>query len=214
MPGRAPEREDDLSELAVAAAKWLWAKLAEALVAPPGGAGAVFELEPGNAVEEERMANAKKLMELCEQAVTNPAFIAHDITGDGKAETFCNRSVRFIAEGMGAFGYFRHDTSASQMVRLLDGRFGWREEWDFERIAAFAQKGALIIIGVAEEPHGHVVVAAPMPCQLSGSWGGMVPMVAHVGGGKTPNGIVKLSEAFRLAQRPRLKAYLWEESLA
>lgn len=160
------------------------------------------------------MQKAANLKALCEEAVSNPAWVAHDITGDGKAETFCNRAAAFIAQGMGYFG-FPSKISANQMIEHMAAHPGkWTEEHDLGRVADLAQKGVLVILGVSDYPNGHVTAVAPLPAEESGSWGRKVPMVAHVGGGKTPNGIVKASGAFRLAQLPHLRAFVLEDTIA
>lgn len=194
--------------------KWVYGKALEALVTPAGGAGVAMDLGSGYSLEGDIMQRAANLKALCDEAVANPSWVAHDITGDGVAETFCNRAAAFIAQGMGYFD-FPAKISANQMIEHMASRSdSWTEEHDLDRVADLAQKGALIILGVTEVAHGHVTVAAPLPPEMSGSLGYKVPMVAHVGGGKTPNGIVKVSEAFKLAQIPRLRAFVLEATVA
>ncbi len=183
------------------------------LTQPAGGAGVVELLGSGYSVEEARMVNVEKLRMLCEDAVNNPDFIAHDITGDGVPETFCNRSVAAIAQGMGSPD-LRPDMTANQMIAHLTGLPGWREEYDLERVAALALRGVLVVLGVPEPVHGHVVVAAPLPAEASSSWGGPVPMVAQVGAAAIGNGVKRLSAAFRAAARPDLRIFVYEASEA
>jgi hypothetical protein len=73
-------------------------------------------------------------------------------------------------------------------------------------------QGELVVVGVQEIPHGHVVIGYPGVEQASSSWGTTVPLVAHVG--VAPNGIVRLSEAFSSAKKGKVKAYRWEGSVA
>ena len=195
-------------------AKWAYQEILGMITIPEGGVGIVQEIGGVESVENERVENAAKLAALCQAGVSNPLWIAHDITGDGKAETFCNRNTRFIAGGMGYAG-FGDTMSANQMIRHMAAHpEEWREEHDLERCAKEAQRGALVILGAEEIPNGHVTACAPLPAEDSGSWGRKVPMVAHVGGGKTPNGVVKASAAFKLSQMPRLRAFILEASIA
>lgn len=191
---------------------WLYEKALAYLTQPAGGAGIVEPLGSGYSVEEARMVNVEKLRMLCEDAVNNPDFIAHDITGDGVPETFCNRSVAAIAQGMGAHD-LRPDMTANRMIEHLSGLPGWREENDLERVTALALRGVLVVLGVPEPSgHGHVVVAAPLPAEASGSWGGLVPIVAQVGTARIGNGIKRLSSAFRADARHGLRIYVFEAS--
>lgn len=207
MPGRGA---GDLSELWLQLWRWVERQLQEKLVTPAGGVGMVEEIGgTGYLVEEERMANVEKLRALGMEAVTNPAWIAHDITGDGRAETFCNRSARFIAEGMGYFGIPR-DIYANGMIAHLATAPGWRED-SIERAWACAMKGGLAFIAIEDEPNGHLAAVAPEPKELSGSWGIEVPKVYNVG---RTNGLMKLSQAFKVSQLPALRAFVWEESIA
>lgn len=129
-------------------------------------------------------------------------------------KTYCNVAARRIAEGMGYFG-FTPDMLANDMIALMSVDSKWREEpFEPRRISDFALKGVLVLIGLEDHPHGHVVAAAPEAAQESGSWGGPVPMVAQVGTAKIGNGIKKLSEAFRLADRARLRVFVLEDSVA
>lgn len=204
----------DFAELWNATWKGLGESLLKQLVAPSGGIGVVADLPTfGESVSAQQEANAMRLRALCEEAVSNPIWAAHDITGDGIAETFCNRAARFIAQGMGFFG-FRSDHSADQMLALMAADPAWREESDISRIEGLALRGALVMICLDDHPHGHIVAAAPEAAQDSSSWGQKVPIVAQVGTAKIGNGIKRLSAAFRLADRPRLRAFVLESSIA
>lgn len=190
---------------------WLYNHALAYLTQPAGGVGVVELLGSGYSVEEARMVNVEKLRMLCEDAVNNPDFVAHDITGDGVPETFCNRSVAAIAQGMGSSD-LRPDMTANRMIEHLTGLPGWREEFDLERVTALALRGVLVVLGVPEPVHGHVVVAAPLPAEASSSWGGPVPIVAQVGTAAIGNGIKRLSSAFRAAARHGLRIFVFEAS--
>lgn len=194
-------------------ADWLYKQCLARLTQPAGGVGIVENLGSMYSVEEDRMEKAAKLATLCTQAVNNPGWVAHDITGDGVPETFCNRSVASIAAGMGCLD-LREDQTANQMILSMISLPGWRQEFDLERVAPLAARGVLVVLGVIEAVHGHVVVAAPAPAQESGSWGGLVPMVAQVGTAAVGNGIKRLSEAFKAAKRHELRIFIFEASEA
>jgi hypothetical protein len=207
-------REGRVKEALAALARWAYRELLEKLITPDGGVGIVHEFEPGNAVEEERMEQAIRLKALCDEAVTNPAWVEHDITGDGKTETFCNRAARFIAEGMGCFR-FRHDQSANQMLRAMAADpENWLAEDDLARLSKAACRGALAFVGIEDEPHGHINAVAPLPMEQSGTWGRPVPMVAQVGTARVGNGVKKLSAAYRLEHAPLLRGFIYRPSIA
>ena len=191
--------------------KSLYAKALAALTQPGGGVGITEALGSGYSVAEDRMEKAAKLAALCEYAVTNPEWVAHDITGDGEPETFCNRAAASIAEGMGSSD-LRPDMSANRMILAMSALPGWREELDLDRVAALAQRGVLVMIAAIGPKHGHIVAAAPLPAEESSTWGGPVPMVAQVGTLAVGNGIKRLSAAFRAADRGELRAFIFEVS--
>lgn len=173
---------------------------------PPGSVSGTFTAELGHMGDalghEEKV---ERLRRAGQWAVSNPEWVAHDITGDGRAETFCNRAARSVAEAMGCRDFEPTD-NANMMQAKMAG--GWREVPAHEA-AGLAMKGYLLMASVSWRPHGHICAVMPEPAQPSGSWGCDAPMVAHVGGGATPNGVVKASQAFLAAQRPALRFYCW-----
>ena len=194
--------------------RWVYKELLQKLITPDGGVGVVEDLGSGYSVQEAQMENAMKLKALCDEAVSNHNWVAHDITGDGVPETFCNRSVQFIAQGMGYYG-FKRDQFANDMIQAMGVDAKWREEpFESARVSQMAQKGVLVVVGLEDHPHGHVVAAAPEAPQESGSWGEPVPMVAQVGTAKIGNGVKKISEAFRMADRARLRVFVLQDSVA
>ena len=165
----------------------------------------------GYSVAKDQEERASRLAALCSEAVTNPAWVAHDITGDGKNETFCNRMVRFICQGMGCFQWGPND-SANHILSVMEKDPQWRRI-PISDVSKEAQKGRLVVLGCREDGHGHVVCGTPQNEQ-EGSWG-LVPIVAHVGGlkedGTPSNGLIRLSQAFRKEQQARIRAYKWED---
>lgn len=167
-----------------------------------GGSGIVWTtyLGSGYSVEEEQVEKAKQLEELCREAVKSPAFEAKRDT------TYCNKSVRFIAQGMNCYD-FKADDLANDILNKVATLKTWKH-LPLEKVSQYAMQGRLIILGCSEKVHGHVVVGYPDHPQPSGSWGGDVPMVAHVG--VSPNGILKLSQAFAAGKKDRVRAWMWE----
>lgn len=192
---------------------WAWGyrKALVMLTQPAGGVGIVETVGSGYSVEEDRMEKAAKLATLCEEAVNNPDWVAHDITGDKIDETFCNRAAAFIAQGMGCSD-LRPDMYANTMVLTMSALPGWREEFDLARVSKLAQRGVLVMLARVAAGHGHIVAAAPLPAEESSSWGGPVPMVAQVGPARIGNGIKRLSAAFRAEHRPEVRIFIYEPS--
>ena len=194
-----------MNELWAAFWKFVHVEILKRVVTPAGGVGIVEELGSGYSNEEDRAMKIETLRSLGMEAVTNPAWIAHDITGDGKAETFCNRGARFVSEGMGYFKIPR-DLYANQMIAYFASSPDWRED-TIERAHMAAMKGRLAFICVEDQPNGHLCAVAPEPKQVSGTWGMEVPCVYNVG---RKNGLMKLSEAYRFAQMPLLRCFTLE----
>jgi len=106
-----------------------------------------------------------------------------DVTGDGKAETFCNFATHHVAVRMGyeKLGEGRKPMLASQMVDFLKRSPEW-ERIGMESAQALANEGRLVVAGVADEPHGHVVVIRPGVEEYSPKWGLKAPKACDVGG--------------------------------
>jgi hypothetical protein len=175
---------------------FVWKELVEALVTPSGGAGVLEELGSGYSVEADTHARVSKLLALQEEAVANPSW------QPAGGKTFCNRAVAFVAQGMGYF--FPATELADEMIAAMASDPRWTED-SLDRAAAHALKGGLAVAALEENPHGHVCTFAPLPKEISGTWGCQVPMVANVG--KT-NGIMRISGAFEAADRSRLRFFL------
>ena len=146
------------------------------------------------------MANIERLKTLCDEAVTNQAFAPRD------GKTYCNFGARFIAEGMGFFG-FPANALANDMVGFLACCPGWNED-TIERAHRHAICGGLAFLALEDHPHGHIAAVYPAPMEDSVTWGEQVPMLANVG---RENGIMKTSKVYRLEARPILRAFLWGE---
>ena len=123
-------------------------------------------------------------------AVTkNPAFISKDITGDGKAETFCNWALQLIAEG-----YFGTDSLNGLNANAIHAKVSkeWRKV-SGEDAVNLAKSSFVIASQSNASGSGHVATVLPLPMVHSGKWGKPVPQLANVG--KT-NGIMGSNFAF------------------
>lgn len=91
--------------------------------------------------------------------------------------TFCNA---FTAEVVSALG-FRAISGmlANEIVDLLASSDQW-SAIPLEKVQDLANQGSLVILGIHEDPHGHVCIACPGKTKFSGRWG-QVPTVASVG---------------------------------
>lgn len=192
-----------MGELVNSLAKWIYKELLGALTQPAGGIGIIETLGSGYSVEGERMANVEKLRARGIEVVTDPAYAPRD------GKTFCNLGARFVAEEMGYFGLPANGL-ANDLIAFLSGAPGWAED-TMERAHAAALKGGLAFVGLVDHPHGHIAALAPEPMEPSGSWGEEVPLIFNVG--KT-NGMMRLSQAFKAADRPSLRFFIWEDSIA
>lgn len=174
-----------------------------------------WDLGSGYSVSNDRKANAAKLMDLCNQAVSDPKFNSVKLP-DGTWQTYCNEGSQFILNGVGC-----HDLdglTANQMASKLQSLIeksntGWILEDQWSRATSQAQKGGIALF-IWDNPngHGHVCVVSPEPMQQSGSWGCLVPMVASIG--EVPpnkNAILRLSQSFLLADKLEIKCYLYGE---
>ncbi len=216
MPGsRGPScvTPKEINDLVVAAFAWIYEKALAAITQPAGGVGIIETLGSGYSVEEDRMDKVAKLTELCRDAVHNPDWVAHDITGDKIDETFCNRAAASIAQGMGSLD-LREDMTANRMILGMSALPDWREEFDLDRVEKLASRGVLVMLCAVGARHGHIVAAAPYPAEESSTWGCKVPMVAQVGTAKIGNGIKKLSAAFRADDRADLRIFIFQPSEA
>lgn len=138
------------------------------------------------------------LKALCDEAVSNPAFAPRD------GKTYCNFAARFISEGPGFFG-LPVNTLANGMIAILELAPEWRED-SLDLAHSHAVRGRLAFVALSDEPHGHIAAVYPAPMAESGSWGQKVPMIANVG---KVNGIMRLSGAFRAADKSRMRYFLY-----
>lgn len=141
------------------------------------------------------MNTSDRLIATARAVVNNPAFQSKDITGDGKAETFCNWGVRLIAESVFGFSEF-NDLNANAIYQKLSTDKKWRRV-PAETAASLAVTGNMVIAAQFNPAgSGHVAFVLPGEVLEAGKWskaqGKVVkaPTVANVGpinGIKTAN---------------------------
>ena len=134
--------------------------------------------------------NSMNILSFARAVIGNPAFISKDITGDGKAETFCNWGLRLFAESM--FGYSGFNDLSANNIHAKVKADGWRVV-DAPTAAKLADKTFVIAAQTNPTGSGHVALILPLPLVSSGKWGKSVPQCANVG--KT-NGIMGVNHAF------------------
>jgi hypothetical protein len=120
-----------------------------------------------------------------------------DEPGKSVLVTHCNQFVNAFAGAV--FGYHGFDNLlANQMVTRLRNHPNWTaihdptsEDGAISRMSDLGSKmaeaqrlanaGALVVIAVEGDPHGHVAVVVPGEMQHSNAWGMMLPQIAQAG---------------------------------
>jgi hypothetical protein len=117
---------------------------------------------------------------LYEAIVNNPAFVAKDITGDGKAETFCNWGLQLLAESLWNYKGFA-GKRANDIVQFVQTSKDWKEV-DGNEAHSAAGAGKLVIAGIAVQGGtGHVCLICDDNMVFSSKWGKAVPVCVNVG---------------------------------
>lgn len=132
----------------------------------------------------------------CDQVVADPELAPRG------GKTYCNVSARRVAAAM---GFQMPVMLANAMIGYLANSPEWMSV-EMDEAAAHAVLGKLAFVALSEEPHGHIAPLYPAPAAESGSWGQKVPIIANVG--KT-NGIMRLSGAFKFADKGKLRYFLY-----
>jgi hypothetical protein len=165
--------------------------------------GASISLGSGYSVEAERAKNVMLLQAACDKARYNPAW------QPAPGLTHCNGNADEVATDRGYDHLHGPDGKAlmaDQQIAVLASDPDWRED-TAERFAQHAQRGGLGFATVIEHPHGHLCPGYPEPPEQSDAWGGLEPMVSNVG---ETVGVMRLSGAFLLRQKPLLRFYLYK----
>jgi len=183
-------------------------KMLSTPAATPGAIPGVLAVVPGigvplgagSSVPADRAANALKLRVACDAVLVDPRW-RPDQPWPGA--THCNGAAQQVANAMGCRDL--DGLMASRQVAKMEATPGWVPD-SAERAVTHATRGGLAFAAMAAIPHGHIVAIRPEPMEFSSTWGCLVPIVSNVGK-KCER--CKLSGGFLLADRPRIKFYLW-----
>lgn len=92
-----------------------------------------------------------------------PDYVKHDVTGDGKAETFCNK---FVADVTALLDCPVPQLLANDQIHWLEGlgaSGGWRQVFPTSAFA-LANKGAPVVATYLNPGgHGHIAIVVPTP---------------------------------------------------
>lgn len=135
----------------------------------------------------------------CDQVVVDP-----NLKQKPDGTTFCNVATRRIAEAVG-FSGITDKMLANEIITFLAKNPSWREV-AMDLAQAFAVGGGFAVVAMSDAPHGHIATLYPAPAAESGSWGQKVPIIANVG---KANGIMRLSGAFRAADKAKLRYFVY-----
>lgn len=111
------------------------------------------------------------LLDAIHLAFNHPEYIPKD------GITYCNAYVNEVCESYGYKGFL--GMLANDMIDLMSKDPAWTPV-AMEKCQAMANEGVLLVAGVKQNPHGHVVVLCPGKEKTSGRWG-RVPSCANVG---------------------------------
>lgn len=146
-----------------------------------------------------------KLTAAINQAVANKAWTS---LPDGT--TFCNS---FCQQILHAFGCHELDGMVARemgervlqdIARAGEGLCNWQEVIPAKAVEMAKQDCLVLGWSACEgEAHGHVVVVAPEDMEDSGTFGTKVPMCASIAKYPFQNRVMKVSEAYRVANKPR-----------
>lgn len=182
--------------------------LAAAGAGPAALAGSVtgrLDLGTGYSAEAERSKNVMLLLAACDKARGNPAWRPGQ---PSPGDTHCNGNADEVATDCGYDRLHGPDGKAfmaDQQIAILAADPQWRED-SAERFGQHAQRGGLAFATVVEHPHGHLCPGYPQAPEQSDAWGGREPMVSNVG---ETVGVMRLSGAFLLRQKPLVRFYLF-----
>jgi len=151
-----------------------------------------------------------KLTAAIAAAIANPAWKS---TPDGV--THCNGFCQQILNAGGCHdldGLVARDmgnTVLAIIAKAGDNICQWQEVTAQKAVdAAMAGYFVLGWSPILEETHGHVVIIAPEPMEMSGTFGGFVPMCASIAPSPFLNRIMTIAEAYRVANKPRF--FQWQ----
>ena len=152
----------------------------------------------------------ESLIKAIKRAIDNPAFRSKP---DGT--TFCNLFCQQILNDLGCHdldGLIAREMGEKVLDLIAlsgDSMVSWQEV-TWQKSIEIAKIG-YPVLGWSPcllEEHGHVVIIAPEEPELSKTFGGLVPMCASISRYPFENRIQKISEAYRIADKPRYLAWL------
>jgi hypothetical protein len=117
--------------------------------------------------------------------------------------TYCNQFVTEVCTKYGFKGL--EGLLANQMIDAIEKSQDWSIV-DMSKCQELVNQGTLIIAGLKDEPHGHVVVICPGKEKTSGRWG-TVPTCANIGKD------VRIGSGVNWAFSDLPKFYAWRQSL-
>jgi hypothetical protein len=181
-------------------AGWWATKQLEAAGVTPAEAAAGVTLQvplgSGYSTEADRAVNVERLRAACLRVVAE-----HDLL-PVKSVTHCSEAAAKIAQAMDCGALY--GLTANEQLHRLASLPGCRED-SLERAHAHAMRGGLAFACLEEYPHGHIATFYPGPLEYSTSWACLVPLIANVG---ERNGVMRISGAFKAADRPRVRCFL------
>lgn len=92
-----------------------------------------------------------------------PQYQPHDVTGDGRPETFCNFYAADVCRDLGAPLPQR---TANEQLAWIVSYEGMRAGWDpcsAKEAVRCAEAGMAVVVGCTEQPHGHIAIVVPGP---------------------------------------------------
>jgi len=157
--------------------------------------GVAFRFSRTFALDQRTLAmdeNVNRLKRICRETVDSDEFKAHDITGDGIPETFCNRAVHTICQRFASyFGFY--GLNANQIYDRCQERDEWQKE-SGEWASQWALGGGLAVAVQRGRVHGHCAVVFPCSMVESQKWKKNTVMIANAG---KKNGIMSCALGFR-----------------
>ena len=150
------------------------------------------------------------LNQLISEAMSNPDWVSTP------GVTHCNSTVIYIANGFNIHdldGLMARDMGEiiKRMISMsqgLDQSCKWMEDTPVNAVVhAKGGNFAFAWSPILQETHGHVAVVAPEDMEFSGTYGSQVPMVASISPYPFSNRIQKVSEAFRVINKPAYFLY-------
>jgi len=128
----------------------------------------------------------------------------------GTLFTYCNIGSAFILSCFGSDILWRdneHAFLANKQIEIIKSSDSFVKV-SMNDASALAQENKLVFACQSKKGgHGHICALYPKPSEMSGHWGGYVPIVANVG---KENFVKKLSYAWKSVFKNDVKFYLFK----